>query len=234
MHLHEKPMIVTEPTESAGALAVGLIVMDDDGDVTYTTGYYWRRVSSGDDPADADLWRAAVYEGNGPLNSVREAGLAGTTATAELRDFAWRLAEGASVIRAGHVAPSMPDLLDYLERALAINQQRRSRPDAAGRTARGLFVQDGFKATAKANAEADARKTKEEAEGTSYLDGAVLPDRIYTEPGPPQPDDERENELDAKLTAAFGGEDEYHAALARLQTAEEEAPDVEIPPDPDN
>ena len=108
-----------------------------------------------------------------------------------------------------------------------LHQPEAARPaDGAGRTAHGLFVADGFKATADA-------KLQFEALGDDENDAAKLFEGVdtSTDGEPPESDAEHEKELDAALAAAYGGEDKYHAALARLQEEAEDAPDVEIPPE---
>ena len=226
MHLHGKPTAAAAPDEG-GYILAGLLLMDAQRDVTYTTGYYWMLSSPGQDHDDTEAWRSAMFEGHGPFHSAAEALEAASTTTPESMDLAWRLTEGASLMRTGHLEPTMTQLLEYLERALSINEKRRDRPDGAGRTAHGLFVADGFKATADAKAQFEALGDDDENDAAKLFEGVDT----STDGEPPESDAEHEKELDAALAAAFGGEDKYHAALARLQEAAEEAPDVEIPPE---
>ena len=133
-------------------------------------------------------------------------------------ELAWRLDEAASLVRAGHIDPTRASLAEFLEKAVEINAERRAADPGTERTARGLFVEDGLRATREA--EEAERKAEEEdiwtgtsgiAEPAGAGDGGDAGD-----PSPPL--DENDEDYQRKLG-------QIESALA------DDGPDVEIPAD---
>lgn len=206
-------------------IAAALILRGSDADTGRTTGYYWRRLKQEEDAQDSKSWYAAVLEGAGPLPSTEDAFAAAERGSLEEMDLARRLDEAASLIRSGHIDPTRDGLVEYLEKATEINAARRSKPDAAGRTAHGLFIQDGREAIARSIAEDE----RIEAEIAAQPDGEWthprgkwygLLDSSAAESGKPEAASKPRAEPDAPRIDR--DDPEYKARLERLVDEDEE------------
>lgn len=206
--------------DEARGIAVGLVIMDEETDPGRATGYYWWRTTGETETEGGDGWRRGVHDGRGPHASAEAAFRAASRNDAAEMELAWRLDEAASLVRAGHIDPTRESLAAFLEKALEINAERRAADPGTERTARGLFIEDGLRATREAE---EAEENAEEEDiwaGTSGI----------AEPAGAGNDADAGNEAEAPGPQLDENDEDYQRKLGQIESAlADDGPDIEIP-----
>lgn len=134
MLIRGRPLTMPTPDPTTGEesdVAFACILMDDEHHICLGSGWYWARLEAGGNVLSPELWRTAVRERRGPADHVDDAFLAAQTVTVESIDLAGRLDAAARGVRMGRIEPTVPKVLEYMDRAAEMDAERRREPDKA-------------------------------------------------------------------------------------------------------